>query len=147
MTIMRRLLNLRPTHWRNDYSGLAAVEFSLLAPFLLFMTVGLADTALMIYQRTDIHASVRSGAQYFMSGGRDVEQSKEIVLKAWNTKSDTSYVDAIRFCMCGTTAWTCSAVCADKSIPDAYHRIRAVTVINGIISKKEYQVDETIRVR
>ena len=52
-----------------DRSGVAAVEFALIAPTLILVLVGLIDVGGMIYTRFQLDAAVNAGANYAMVNG------------------------------------------------------------------------------
>jgi Flp pilus assembly protein TadG len=132
--------------WR-DERGVSAVEFALVAPVLLICLIGIYDVGSMVYKRTDMHAALRSGTQYFMNGGDDLAKAENIVEQAWTTKPDQVTVQAERFCQCGEEVHACNTLCDDDSYPAAYKRLRAMATIEGVLGDTNYSATQAIRVR
>jgi Flp pilus assembly pilin Flp len=148
-------------HWRNTLSalrsttrsfarsqtGASAVEFALIAPFLLVVLLGIAEVGWMTYQRTDMHGAVRSGAQYVMNGGRDLDTAESIVQRSWGSISQDGMIEATRFCLCATAEHICSAPCDDDSVPEAYIRLRAHATLGGVFVEYGASADDAVRIR
>jgi pilus assembly protein CpaE len=130
-----------------DLGGQSAVEFALIAPVLVVGLVGAVDLGFNLYQRSDLESAVRSGAQYFMNGGKEVDTAVSIVDAAWTNRPEGAVVQSSKFCMCGETISVCNRLCSDKSYPVSYHRISAVVTFEGIISDTEYETSQVVRVR
>jgi Flp pilus assembly protein TadG len=86
----------------SDARGSSAVEFAVILPAMLAAAIGIADVGYNVYQRGDLEAAMRSGAQYFMNGGKDIETAVAIVDSAWTYKPEGAAVRSDQFCMCGT---------------------------------------------
>jgi len=127
--------------------GAAAVEFGILAPVLLAMMLGVFDLGRMTYDRTDLHAAVRSGAQYFMAGGDDVEIARAIIEESWSSRSDLSEVQVERCCKCSEVDSVCGELCPDGSVPDIVHELTAISYLVGVFGHYEVRVNETVRAR
>jgi Flp pilus assembly protein TadG len=142
-----RIRNRRLRRFVADRSGLAAVEFAMAAPVLLAALVGIADAGSLIADRRAMQAAAHSGAQYFLSGGRDLEEARQVVEQAWSTRPEGSEVVTERYCMCADVVHACNTLCADESIPESYSRIRIRGPIEGIWTETTYDATETVRVR
>lgn len=130
-----------------NLGGQSAVEFALIAPVLVVGLVGAVDQGFNLYQRSDLESAMRSGAQYFMNGGKDIDTAVSIVDAAWTDRPEGAVVESSKFCMCGETVSVCNKLCPDKSYPVSYHRITAAVTFEGIISATQYETSQVVRVR
>lgn len=144
---MKRFLKLfRPGFWRHK-AGTAAIEFSLLAPVLGVLLLGLFDIGSLVYDRTDLHYAVRSGAQYFMAGGDDDDLARDLIIASWNNQPESSAVTVIRSCRCAGVAASCGALCPDQSVPDVFHNIEVTANFSGLFGTYPVAVHEIVRTR
>lgn len=130
-----------------DERGASAVEFALIAPVLMGALLGVAEVGHMAYQRTDMHGALRSGGQYVLNGGRDLDVAREIVVRSWNSMPEDGVVEAIRFCLCDEEEHVCSAPCDDDSVPEAYFALRARATIGGFVFDHGEDAEDAIRIR
>lgn len=144
--MLRALLHLTRRAWRCD-SGAAAVEFGLLFSVLAALALGIMDLGTIIYDRTDLHSAVRSGAQYFMAGGDDLETAEAIIDESWSSRSSLSEIVVERCCECAGVDAVCGQLCADGSVPDIVHELTAISYIVGVFGQYEVRVNETVRAR
>jgi pilus assembly protein CpaE len=131
----------------SDERGTSAVEFALIAPVLAFALLGVAEFGQMAYQRTDMHGALRSGGQYVLNGGRDLDVAREIVERSWNSMPSDGEVNVTRYCLCGETEHACSAPCSDGSVPEAYITLAAHATLGGLVMESGEATDDAIRVR
>src|SRR5258706_1655470 len=125
-----------------DRKGVAAVEFALFAPILAASLVGLIDLGNYAFQRTDMESALRSGVQYFMNGGSDLDKAKQVDLASWTSKPADATVVVERFCLCQAVVSACTATCGDGSYPLSYSRIRAVAQYNNLLIDMTHNADE-----
>jgi len=130
-----------------DRRGASAVEFGLIAPVLAVTLLGIAEVGQIVYQRTDMHGALRSGGQYVLNGGRDLEVAREIVIRSWSAMPEDAVVEATRFCLCSEVAHACNSPCSGGSVPEAYISIRAQAVLGGIVFDYGDSADDAIRIR
>ncbi len=130
-----------------DVRGASAVEFAIIAPVLAFALLGVAEFGHITYQRTDMHGALRSGGQYVLNGGRDLDVAREIVVRSWTSMPEDAVVEATRFCLCGVTEHACSSPCGDQSVPEAYITLRAHAVLGGVVFEYGEATDDAIRIR
>jgi Flp pilus assembly pilin Flp len=130
-----------------DQRGVSAVEFGLIAPILAMLVLGVAELGHVTYQRTDMHSAVRSGAQYVLNGGRDVDIAQEIVERSWSSMPDDGEVEATRFCLCGASQHACNTPCSDNSVPEAFIQLRATATLGGIAYNYGHSADDAVRIR
>ena len=141
------MLNWLNTHFRKDDRGVAAIEFALFAPILAMSLVFLVDLGNYAIQRTDMESALRSGVQYFMNGGSDLDKAKQVVLASWTSKPANATVVVERFCLCASVEHACTSTCSDNSYPLSYSRIRAVAQYDNILIELTNDADQTVRVR
>lgn len=132
---------------KRDTSGASAVEFGLTVPVLLICLLGVVDLGNVVYQRGDLEAALRSGIQYFMSGGTDLAEAEAIVDAAWTHRPEGAVVVAEKFCLCGTTVSVCTQLCGDGTYPVSYQRLTVNVTFEGIITEDTYEASQSVRVR
>jgi len=128
-------------------SGSAAVELALVAPVFTVLLLGIVDFGRLAYERTDMHAAVRSGAQYVMAGGADLANARSIVEMSWTDASPSSSVAVERFCECAAVEHSCNLPCDDDEPPISYIRINLTTDYQGLFLDQPVVVSEVMRVR
>jgi len=141
------MLNRMLKRFVRDRSGVSAVEFALIVPFLLISLLGVVDIGNVVYQRADMESALRAGIQYFMNGGDDLAKAEQVVSASWTTKPDGVSVIAERFCMCETTVHACNALCDDDSYPMSFNRVRATATFPGILMDDAHEAEQSVRVR
>jgi Flp pilus assembly pilin Flp len=130
-----------------DRRGASAVEFALVAPLLAVTLLSIAEIGQVIYQRTDMHGALRTGGQYVLNGGRDLEVAEEIVMRSWNSRPEDGVAEATRFCLCEQVEHACSAPCSDDSVPEAYITISAHGTLGGVVVAVGEDANDAIRIR
>jgi Flp pilus assembly protein TadG len=127
-------------------SGVAAIEFAIIAPVLVVGILGLAELAGIGYGRTQMHSALRSGAQYFMAGGYDPNAARTIVMNSWPGMPTTASVSVTSYCSCDGGAGTCNQLCPDQSYPDIYYHIEAIANLGSLFGVPQV-IDENVRAR
>lgn len=127
--------------------GAAAVEFGLIAPILVAMMLGIFDLGRMTYDRTDLHSAVRSGAQYFMAGGDDLDVAIAIIEDSWSSRPEVSQVTVEKCCKCAGVDAPCGQLCSDGEVPDIVHELEATAYFAGLFGQYEVSVNEFVRAR
>lgn len=141
------MLRFLVKRFASDRSGVSAVEFGLTVPVLLIALLGVIDLGNVVYQRGDLESALRSGIQYFMNGGSDVDKAEAVVNAAWTHRPEGATVTAEKYCLCGTTVSACNTLCGDGAYPLRYSRIVVDATFEGIISDNQYKSSQTVRVR
>jgi Flp pilus assembly protein TadG len=141
------MLNHLISRFCKDDSGVAAIEFALFAPILAGSLVLLVDLGNYALQRTDMESAMRSGVQYFMNGGSDLDRAKQVVLASWTSKPDNASVVVERFCLCSDVEHACTSTCGNGTYPLSYSRIRAVAQFENLIVELTNNAHQTVRVR
>ncbi len=134
--------------------GVSAVEFSLAAPILILMLAGIFTGWTYTSQLMEIRSAVKTGANYILQGGADLEAAKSAVLASWTNKPEDGSVQVIRQCSCAGTVNTCSAVCTGSgAIPNMSVIITATGSVDTPVynlfatAKMQTSREEVIRVR
>jgi Flp pilus assembly pilin Flp len=135
------------SRFARDRGGASAVEFALIAPLLVAVLLGIAEMGQVIYQRTDMHGALRTGGQYVLNGGRDLDVAEEIVIRSWNSRPEDGVAEATRFCLCEQVEHACSSPCVDDSVPEAYITLSAHGTLGGVVVEVGESADDAIRIR
>jgi hypothetical protein len=131
-----------------DRSGVAAIEFAFIAPVMIAGLIVATDLSKMILDRTDMQSAARSGVQYLINGGQNLDNARNISLAAWSRKPTDGDVITERYCLCAQVVHTCHELCADDSIPESFTRVRLVGTLRGVWAQTSSQTsDEAVRVR
>lgn len=132
---------------RGAEDGVASIEFAFIAPALAFAIMGLVDVGMYINARADMTSSVKSGVDYFLMGGQDINTAAEMVEHAWTSRPEYSRVGAERYCTCSGIVSVCSTTCTDGSQPETFKKVYAAAYYDGLLLRAKYSSDETIRIR
>lgn len=136
-----------PLTFLRDRSGGPAVEFALIAPVLISLMVASADVAHIAFERSDMLGATRSGSQYFMAGGTDVERARAIIEQGWGTMPENASIQVSRICECDSVAASCNILCPDQSVPVAYSVIEIGADIDGVFIDYYNRASDKVRVR
>jgi Flp pilus assembly protein TadG len=108
--------------------GVAAIEFSIVAPLLVLMLVGTIDAGTAIYRKMQVQNAVHAGAQYAMFNGFNASGITTAITSASNGSINSSPAPQ-QFCGCpsmaGVAMIDCSSICPDGSNPGSYVTISA----------------------
>lgn len=131
----------RAVRFRHDENGLAAIEFALIGPVVVFGLLAMADVGLAVRDRMALDHIVRVGAQ-----SAAANPGAASVLAALNAASagsltrassaDALLVDVIQECACPEapeTAVACMTTCAGPSATSVFYALRAETVAAGLL--------------
>lgn len=101
-------------YW-SGVSGLAGVEFALVAPVLIFILIGVVDFGMYMNMSLKMEIVARSAAQYVLQGGdinlieEDIILPSNLNVAAGEVDSDVAYV-----CECADgVEVACDATCDD----------------------------------
>lgn len=135
------MMRIRRTGLACDESGVALIEFALLAPILALLCVGIIDLGLAFASQLQLAAAVGEGAQYaFLTGGGvQAAAVQTVVQKATALAGVTATVNySPNSCYCPTgtppalSSQTCGAPCADGTLPGKYLSISAAYTYSPI---------------
>lgn len=135
-------MRARLSRFRHDASGVAVIEFALIAPTLLVMLLAAIDLGNVLKEREAMDHVLRSGAQLAMAdagapdvlGAMQAAASADFTILAGTKKSIT--LGASRFCACPNTAATavaCSTICTGSLPTNIYYRMTATKTYRGIL--------------
>ena len=127
--------------------GVSAVEFSIVAPVLVAMSIAVMEGGLLTLRSYDMRAAVNSSAQYFMQGGTNTVAGKAVLMSAWTRKSADAQATVTQSCKCGTTVSVCTALCGDGKVPMSYSEISTSMTAKGLFSTSTLTAGDTVRVR
>lgn len=137
----------KPTQNILGENGVASIEFAFIAPLLAIAITGLVDVGLYINAKSNMTASLKSGVDYFLTGGNHTDTAIAVVEHAWTTRPEYSTVNAERFCTCSNVISACTSICIDGTQPDAFKKIVLTAYYDGLLLSTKYQSDETVRIR
>lgn len=114
---------------RRREAGSAAIEFGLLAPFLVLLAVGTVEIGSSVYQAMQAQNAAKAGAVYASKYGFDPAGISNSVINATAAASITAMPAPVSFCGCptatGISEASCSSACAEGGAPGQYLRISA----------------------
>jgi Flp pilus assembly protein TadG len=115
--------------------GVAAIEFSIVAPLLIFMLVGTIDAGTAIYRKMQVQNAVHAGTQYAMINGFNASGITTAITSASNMAVNSSPAPQ-QFCGCpsmsGVASIGCSSTCPGGSSPGTYVTISAQAYYNTL---------------
>ena len=95
-------------------NGVAAVEFSMIAPILILMMIGLMDLGLYVREKMKLEQISRAAVDYVMQGGQEENISEDIVTYYDSEHAGDYTVTTERVCTCSDgVAQSCDAVSCD----------------------------------
>jgi Flp pilus assembly pilin Flp len=130
-----------------DRSGMAAIEFLMVAPLMAAALVLTLDVSLYVVNRTRMHSGIRAGIQYLMDNGRDLNQLENLVSSSWSNKPSDAVVSSQRYCLCSDVVHACNTLCGDGTAPESYFSINASGTLEGFMTDTTLSASEALRVR
>lgn len=138
---------IRLKRFVGNTSGVAAVEFAMVAPLLAAALVMTLDASLHVVNRMRMESAVRAGVQYLMEDGRDLTTLENLVRTTWTSPPADAAVAAERYCLCSDVAHACDTLCGDNSAPESYFSISVSGTLDGYLVDTTLSADEDVRVR
>jgi Flp pilus assembly protein TadG len=121
-----------------DEGGLAAIEFGLIAPFLVLLVVAAIDLGTGIHKAMQAQNAAEAGAVYASRHAFDLTGTTGAVVNATAGAGIVATPAPTRFCGCptasGIATTSCGAACADGSAPGQYLRISARVTHSPLLS-------------
>lgn len=118
-------------------SGIATVEFAIIAPVLIMAVLSTADVGFAIHESFEIDQALRNGAETAM---RDPGEAKiDAVLAAVDATGGGRYTTTWtvdRYCACPETTsaqTSCSATCSDDRPTAIFYDITGLRAYPGIL--------------
>lgn len=131
----------------SDRKGIAAIEFAMLLPIMASVIVLTLDVSLHVVNRMRMESAIRSGIQYLMYNGRDLDQLQSVVETSWSPAPANAVVTTERYCLCFEARHTCTVLCSDDSAPESYFGVSTSGTLDGFVVNTTLQGSEEIRVR
>jgi Flp pilus assembly protein TadG len=139
-------LNLRRT-WRPlrdlmrvmraDRRGVAAIEFAIMVPTLIMMTVCTVDLGMGIYTNMQVQDAAQAGAQYAMVHGFDANSISTVVSNATGQSGISASPAPVQYCGCATAAGvtnvTCGAACPAGAVSGTYVQVSTQATYTTIV--------------
>ena len=124
--------------------GASAVEFSLIAPVLIFSVLLMVDVGMALGERMELDHIVRTGAESAMI--KHDEEKVLLVMRSIAVQSFTSSqtgtetqsaqplsLSANRYCACGDATVSCAVACATDEPPNVFFDIGARKPYSGML--------------
>ena len=117
-------------------SGVAALEFALLAPLLLMLLVGVADFGIGIWYDMEVQNALHAGIEDAAAHGFHPTSISGAVTSATLLPVDASPLPT-QFCGCpttsGVTSVSCTSTCSSGLTPGTFVQVTATATYNRII--------------
>ena len=145
---IRRLVKFWLGRWsRLGEAGTAALEFGLLAPFLVLLVVGAVDVGTAAYQAMQAQNAAEAGAIYAARYGFNTAGISSAVANATEAAAISATPAPSQFCGCpgasGITDTSCSSTCTGGTAPGQYLRISARITHASLFSISSFIVPGT----
>lgn len=113
-----------------DCSGVAAVEFALIAPFLMAALLAVSEVGFVAFDKMKLTSGVRSASQYVLVGGEDASVIAIMIASGSGLNEADLNVSVTVYCNCAVddAAAECFSNCADDDTPRTYRQISAAMV-------------------
>lgn len=111
-------------------SGVAGVEFALLAPFMVMVVLTMAEVGFMSFDKMRLTAGVRTASQYVLTGGKNETVIANLITTGSSISAADLTISITKYCDCAVdgVAATCNASCGDGDLTRIYREISAQTV-------------------
>lgn len=145
---MIKAISLRLTRrFGRDRSGVAAVEFAIAAPMLLFGLIIMTDLGLAIQERMNLDQAVRSGAEFLMGDVTDEDTVKKYIIASATgaysdnpgdvEKKERPTVTVVKTCECpenpGTAVDCTTTICTNLLPASVYYELTAAKTYEAIL--------------
>lgn len=122
---------------KDDCRGVAAIEFAVIVPTLITMTVCTVDLGMGIYRNMQVQDAAQAGAQYAMFHTFDANLISNAVTNATASTSVSASPAPIQYCGCaattGVTSIACGSTCSGGAIYGNYVQVSAQNVYTTIL--------------
>jgi Flp pilus assembly protein TadG len=110
-----------------DRCGVAAIEFAVMAPALVMMTICTVDLGMGIYSNMQVQNAAQAGAQYAMAHGFDTNLISSAVSNATGQSGISASPPPVQYCGCATAAGVtniaCGSTCPAGAVYGSYVRV------------------------
>ncbi len=136
-------------------SGLAAIEFAIIAPIFVMALVCSADLGLAFYHAMQVEAAAQAGAEYAAIQGFNAGGISSAVANSTTGFSISATPAPSQSCGCpsnsGVTQVACGTTCADGTVAGSYVTVSAASTYATIIPypalPPTFQLAATAKVR
>lgn len=123
---------------RDDRSGVAAVQFGILAPVLVVMGICTIDLGTGIYRKMQVQNAAQAGAQYAAAHGFTASSISAAITNATAFSVISATPAPSQFCGCptdsGVSSGSCGSTCPDGSVTGTYVTVGSQGTYNTILS-------------
>lgn len=105
---------IRLRAFRHDVSGVAAIEFALIATMLPLLLICTLDLGLGFFRKMQVQYAAQAGAQYAMLHGFNPNSISNAVLSAANSAPVSVTPAPSSFCGCATATAISTISCSSK---------------------------------
>lgn len=130
-----------------DRSGIAAMEFALIAPFLVALLVVGADGWLRTSQLSGMRSALQSGMRYYQLGGSDDTAAQALAMRSWTPLPVDGAATVARSCACGSTPLACTSLCAGSNPPSVFITLTTTGTFSGLMQSRALSQNAVLRVR
>jgi Flp pilus assembly protein TadG len=121
-----------------DTSGVAAIEFGIIVPILVMMTVATVDIGMGFYRKMQVEDAAQAGAQWAIRNGFDSAGISNAVTSAIQGAPAISVSPApVQFCGCASgssiSAASCGSTCPGGVQAGTYTTVSAQMTYNTIL--------------
>lgn len=128
----------------SDNSGLSAVEFSLLAPFLTMGAIATVDAGMMAHDKMMISQALRAGAQSAIAAKNEsvvqaiieTTAAENFTVASGTPTGDELAVNVSQYCVCPNAmdvVVDCSTVCPSATTPGRFYELAANKTFQGVL--------------
>jgi Flp pilus assembly protein TadG len=120
-----------------DTSGVAAIEFGIIVPILVLMTVATVDLGMGFYRKMQVEGAAQAGAEWAIRHGFNISSISNAVTSATSAPGISVSPAPIQFCGCasgsGITTATCGNTCSGGVQAGTYTTVSAQMTYNPIL--------------
>ena len=115
--------------FRRSTRGIAATETAIVAPLVVAIVIGVADTGMALNERIDLDQGLRAGAQTALMNSIDTSEIETVALNAVDASSNGGFggdglcnvgqtcATATQVCECAGVTTACNILCAGAPPP------------------------------
>ena len=138
MSTMRQTLRRFLGRSEMGIEGVAAIEFAIFAPVLIFMMLCVLDLGIGIYRKMQVQNAAQAGAEYAMVHGFTAALVSSAALSTTSFSGISASPSPIQFCGCasstGVTSIACNSTCSGGSTPGTYITVSTQGTYNTLFS-------------
>jgi Flp pilus assembly protein TadG len=132
-----------------ERDGTSAVEFAIVAPFLVALLVPIVDLGMGFYTKMQVQNAAQAGVQYAILRGWNSSAIQNAETAATTLSSITALPAPTQSCNClsGTsmTAISCSSTCPDGSTPGVYVTVNAQASYSTLVPYPQLDSPVTLK--